>query len=390
MGTYIHLYLGRFQIDWGKNHGFYNHSNLFQKFDLGKVKDYGYEKPLKRDGYSRPLRNTICRLELLGYTMEKVKAEYNIAKKEFVENAPTFKQFYDIIKNVDISSVTGKWSDSAENKYIPQEIIDKFGYHEYRNGGSRPDYWDLETALDIFSPYAKLRLLAENPKNLDIPIVYPFGELVKSGWAARKDFLSELDQQQKFLIITEGSSDTKIIKTAISCLRKDYEDFFQFIDVDKGQHFDGTESLYKFCKRLVSIGILNRVIFLYDNDAAGISRYEDTKKLSLPKNIVAAKLPDIPAFRKFDTIGPSGERKENINGKAASIECYLDLSQSKPRVRWSSYIDSIGMYQGALEDKTTYTKKFLSLIHKDINYDYSKIETLLDHLYKICVNIGSH
>jgi len=67
-----------------------------------------------------------------------------------------------------------------------------------------------------------------------------------------------------------------------------------------------------------------------------VSKYEATRKLSLPKNMAAAKLLEIPILKKFDTIGPNGERKENINGKAASIECYLDLNypnkKSKPRL----------------------------------------------------------
>lgn len=364
MGTMIHLTLGCFQIDWGKNFGFQNHCALFQKSDLGTVPDYGYDEPLMMEGYSRSLRETVGRLELLGYTLEAVKQEYKVAQDEWGEvfkRPLSFKKLHELIKTVNIGAITGKWSDSSENKFVPKEIIDKLGHHEYISGGSRPDYWDLEILLEGFSPYAKLRLLAENPKNLDLPIIWPFGELAEN-WVGREEFLAELDQQQKFLIITEGSSDTKIIQTALSSHRKEYADFFQFIDVEKGHHFDGTESLYKFCKRLVSIGILNRVVFLYDNDAAGISRYEDTKKLSLPKNIVATKLPDVSAFKKFDTIGPSGERKEDINGKAASIECYLDLfhgkRKNKPRIRWSSYIDSIDQYQGALEDKTSYTKHF--------------------------------
>ena len=270
--------------------------------------------------------------------------------------------------------------------------MDKLKYHEYRDGGLRPDYWDLEVLLEGLSPYAKLRLLAENSENLDLPIIWPFGELVENGWAERDEFLAGLDQQQKFLVVTEGSSDSKIIHKARSLLKPEYVDFFKFIDMEDGYPFSGTGNLYRFCQGLVSIGILNQVVILYDNDAEEVSKFEVTKKLSLPKNMIAAKLPDIPALKKFDTVGPNGKRKEDINGKAASIECYLDLgykkTRSNPRVRWSSYVDSIDQYQGALENKKTYMKSFLNLRRKDLTYDYSKMEAVLKHTFDICVGMA--
>lgn len=392
MGTMIHLYLGGLQIDWGKNYGFMNHSSLFQKQDFGEVQDNGYEEPTFMEGYSRPLGKTIKRLELLGYTMDVVQKEYERNFEDFGnENILPFKEYSDIIKSIDVGKITGRWTENVTNTFIPTDVLVRYDPSFYFDSGKRPDYWDVETLLNCLSPYSKLRLLAENPCNLQLPIIWPFGELVDAGWTTQDAVTSELSQHTKFLIITEGSSDTKIIQTALSVLGEDYKDFFQFIDVEKGQHFDGTESLYKFCKRLVSIGVLNQVIFLFDNDAAGVNRYEDARKLSLPSNINVCKLPDIPDFEKFSTIGPDGETKQNINGRAASIECYLDLgynnTQRQPKVRWSSFIDSIGEYQGALENKNEYTRLFLSLTHKDPDYDYSKLEILLDHLFQTCVKM---
>jgi hypothetical protein len=391
MGTMIHLSLGHFQIDWGKNNSFYNHCALFQKADLGIVPDYGYEEPVMMEGCSRSLRDTVSRLELLGYTLEGVKREYNLVQNELGGLPLTFKNLCSLIKTVNVGEITGKWSDSSESKFIPKKIIDKVRYCEYRYAKHRPDYWDLDAILDDLSPYAKLRLLAENSSNLALHILWPFGELVENGWAKREEFLPNLSPQAKFLIVTEGSSDSKILQKAFSLLKPEYADFFRFIDMEEGYPFSGTGNLYKFCQGLVSIGILNQVVVLYDNDAEGVSKYDATKRLSLPSNMIAAKLPDIPALRKMNTVGPNGESREDINGRAASIECYLDLNfkrtQSKPRIRWSSYIDTVDRYQGALENKTSYMKSFLNLKRKDPIYDYSKIEAVLNHLYNICIEM---
>jgi len=85
------------------------------------------------------------------------------------------------------------------------------------------------------------------------------------------NFLGSLNQHQKLLIVTEGSSDSKIIQKALSILKPEYADFFRFIDMEEGYPFSGTRNLYRFCQGLVSIGILNRVVVLYDNDAEGVS-----------------------------------------------------------------------------------------------------------------------
>lgn len=398
MGTVIHLSLARLQIDWGKNEYYSNHRILFQEQDLNTVPDYGYEEAVIMEGYSRPLKKIIKRIELIGYTLEAVEREYLNSKDEWgdiIERPILFEEIVALVKKIKINDVTGKWSESQESKFIPNDILalilSKHSSSYNYGTGSRPDYWEIEMLLNGLSPYAKLRLLAENAENLELPVIWPFGDLVESGWADREDFMGKLDSQQKFLVVTEGSSDSKIIHHALHLLRSDYADFFTFIDMEEGYPFSGTGNLYKFCQGLVSIGILNKVIILYDNDAEGFSKYEATKKLALPNNMVVCKLPDIDALRAVDTVGPNGLSKDDINGRAASIECYLDLTPSSniPQsvVRWSTYIEIAGRYQGALENKTKYMRRFLDLRLREKGYDFSKIEFVLDEIYKAAISM---
>jgi len=394
MGTMIHLSLGRFQIDYGKNQFFENHSALFQKTDLGIVPDYGYEQPLMTEGYSRPLRHLVGRIELLGDTLASVRREHaeNLDEYQTRYRRPvSFRKLCELISKINISGVTGQWTESPECYFLPPEVSKLLPNDEYPTGGKRPDFWAIELLLQGFTANAKLRLLALNPNNLDLPVIWPFGELVESGWAQREEFESELGADRRFLIVTEGSSDAHILQKALGLLRPHYADFFQFIDMKEGYPFSGTGNLFNFAKGLVSIGILNRVVILYDNDAEGVRSYNNTKALALPPNMITAKLPDLSSLKKFDTVGPHGQRRENINGKAASIECYLDLAyqsnQDKPRVRWSSYLESVDRYQGALESKTSFTKIFLRLQDRNPSYDFTNIEAVLDHLYKLCVQM---
>lgn len=394
MGTLIHLTLGALEIDWGKNEFFANHKALFHESDLGLVPDYGYSPPITMEGYSRPLRNVLSRLELLGYNLDTVKVEYDTAQTEWGDSVKwpiSFKKILNLVKTINAREFTGDWSENNANKFVPTEILNRLGGEHNRHTGARPDYWDVGQLLQGFSAYSKLRLLAENPNNLDVPVLWPFGELVENGWDQRENFLGDLSIKHKFLIVTEGSSDSKILSKALSLLKPDYSDFMRFIDMEEGYPFSGTGNLYKFCQGLVSIGISNKVVILYDNDTEGVAKYEATKRLNIPSNMIILKLPDISELKKFDTIGPHGMRKKNINGKAASIECYLDLrfpaNVSTPRVRWSSYVESMDAYQGALENKTAYMKAFLNLRNKDKDYNFANIEKVLDHLYKACVKM---
>lgn len=201
----------------------------------------------------------------------------------------------------------------------------------------------------------------------------------------------KLSNEQQFLIVTEGSTDANIIRKALNILKPDIADFFRFVDMAEGYPFSGTGNLHNFCKGLISIGYANPTIILYDNDTEGTSKFLETKKLSLPQNMRVTKLPNLPDFEKFETIGAHGRSYENINGKGAAIECYLDLSccPQMPLIRWMSYDQKTDSYQGVLVHKEIYSKKFFELSCRTKSYDFSKLEVLLQHIILMCSDLAS-
>ena len=144
----------------------------------------------------------------------------------------------------------------------------------------------------------------------------------------------------------------------------------------------------------MKIDVQNQVIFLFDNDAEGLEAYRRVTNLSLPPNMRGVLLPDLEEFRSFPAQGPEGLRNSDINGKAAAIECYLDLKVGKyppAKVLWSSYKKSLKIYHGTLENKEFYTKEFLRRNSESItggSYNTSKIETVLDILYSECTSMA--
>ena len=90
--------------------------------------------------------------------------------------------------------------------------------------------------------------------------------------------------------------------------------------------------------------------------------YRKLQNLKLPPNMRGMVLPELDAFRNFPARGPEGVSACDINGRAAAIECYLDLNLKgypAAEVVWSNYKKDIDAWHGALEHKESYMRHFL-------------------------------
>jgi hypothetical protein len=177
-------------------------------------------------------------------------------------------------------------------------------------------------------------------------------------------------------------------------LRPGISDFFRFIDVSESHPFSGTGNLVKFAEGLAKIDVQNQVLFLFDNDAEGVAAQQRLSRLRLPSNMRGTMLPEIEDLRAFPAEGPEGLRMANINRRAAAIECYLDLnvdSHGAAKIIWTNYKKEIEVYQGALEHKELYVRKFLKQTAGTIangSYDTSKLEAVLDLIVAECTAIA--
>ena len=113
---------------------------------------------------------------------------------------------------------------------------------------------------------------------------------------------------------------------------------------------------------------------------------EAIKRFRLPSNMRALCLPELDEFRDFPARGPDGVTNSDINGRAAAIECYLDLSlpnHGPATVVWTNYKEKREVYQGSLEFKDTYTRAFLNQTAESLRtgtYDVRKLQYVLDAL----------
>ena len=144
----------------------------------------------------------------------------------------------------------------------------------------------------------------------------------------------------------------------------------------------------------MAIDVQNNILFLLDNDAEGVDACVRIKRLGLPANMRVTCLPELAEFEGFPCRGPNGIQPSDINRRAAAIECYLDLvapGQAAAEVRWTNFKANSGVYQGALQNKESYTKFFLNQTKEkltDGSYDSTKISQVLDRIFSVCCDIA--
>jgi hypothetical protein len=418
----ITLDVGGLAIDGAKNSRGNDHGMLFQEQDRKRVHcdqvDYEYceqhdEDPAPMElAFTRPLRDVVPRLELLGFTLDQARREYADRVEAWREekfgegedatasepNGMGFDEFCAFATEYPLLHLDDNYV-SVSDAIGEEQIRGRFKDETVRNRIPLPVAYDdtawsersyFGTLINILHPYSVLRILALSEANLNADVVWQYGPLVDNGWADARAFVAGARRTQTFLVATEGSSDVHILKHAFALLRPEIADFFRFIDVSERHPFSGVGSLVKFAEGLAKIDVQNQMIFLFDNDAEGLDAFERVLGMKLPPNMHAMMLPELEQFRAFPARGPDGVNRADINRRAAAIECYLDLTLdgcSPAQVTWTNYKDGLGVYHGSLDCKERYTRKFLSQNASSVaagSYDVSKLRVVLDALIREC------
>jgi hypothetical protein len=416
MGTTIELTVGNVSLAYAKNHMGADYGVLFQDGDESRHQsnsiNYEYyeehpdEKYLAESeaAFVRSLSRVIPRISLLGHTLDGARAEYLAVLNDAAEisddndksePAPlTFEEFCSLACLFPLSSLASEYIDfdTEERAKIAQgrfsahaELFDRIPWTE-----NSDMYWSessyLAAKMCILSPPSMLQIFNLNPENAQTEVMWQFGPIVNAGWVNRQSFQPGARREQRILVATEGASDVRILRHALNLLRPDVADFFCFIDENERHHFWGTGKLVNFAEGLQRIDVQNQILFLLDNDVAGVEAHNKLKKLNLPSNMRSVVLPNLDEFRNFPARGPHGISNSDINGKAAAIECYLDLALpngQQAQVIWSNYREDLDAWHGVLEHKNNYVDCFMKQGIESIKnggYNASKLARLLDAL----------
>ncbi len=279
MGTAITLEVGGIDLTYSKNHIGIDHGSLFQKSDRKPIRsdqiDYAYFEAEREDptpmemAFIRPLRDVVPRLELLGFTLDRVRREYESVTEDWQErlrsssdedtervvDLMSFTEFRDLATAYPLESLDSSFLDSSDEESV-QRSHGRFSMVEVDRipnylAHANPAYSERSFfvgLIDILHPYSVIRLLAEAAANENARVIWQYGPLVEAGWADVEEFTPEARRGETFLIATEGSSDVHILKRALTLLRPGIADFFRFIDVAESHPFSGTGNLAKLRK----------------------------------------------------------------------------------------------------------------------------------------------
>lgn len=421
MGTYISLDVGAIEIAWSKNHPGLDHSCLFHETDRVEIQhDWSGEDDCQM-GFRSTVAAVLPRIELLGHTLDRARREYETAitinsreRLEYAEAvgepAPStdylaFDEILTIAKSIPAKGLSKEIDEKNQEpkRVLASGLVSRLPWYsveDYRGRSFEIDTvfsesTSAEYVLGGFDPYTIIRLLAENPANLDCPVTWDYGPLVSGGYAREEEFAINRRDRDCFLIVTEGGSDAVILRRAIELLRPQVRDFFRYIDMEEGYPFSGTGQLHKFIQGLVAMRVPLNVVAVYDNDAEGFAAFQKTSSLKLLPSYRVCILPELAALSSFPTMGPTGASLADINRRAASLECYLDLNRRglpEVQVQWGGFNESAGSYQGSLRGKTQFMNDFLGYrggADRRGDYDFAKLEKVLDVVLGACVDIAS-
>jgi hypothetical protein len=167
------------------------------------------------------------------------------------------------------------------------------------------------------------------------------------------------------LVLTEGRFDAFVLSKSLELLFPHLRDYYSFMDFDNYDPEGGAAALVKQVKAFAGAGVVNRMVAIFDNDAASHDSVRSLKQLKLPTNIKVMHLPELEFLRNYPTLGPAGESTMDVNGLAGNIEMYLGkdvltspMSNQPVRVQWKGFVAGVGKYHGEILDKSSVQERF--------------------------------
>jgi HEPN/Toprim N-terminal domain 1 len=346
------------------------------------------------------------RLDALGIGMAAVDKEFDERIDEKLQSLSTVRasvgsdelenEIQNEIQLLENLTVAG-WVDLVRMALKPddRDIVEK-----------RRDPKSLTSLLDIWERsdsrvLLRVVLLACEPEE---EITLDLTDLITGGWMdepsdpqrAAMDALGyALANGSPPVVITEGSTDARILQSAIRIRYPHLESFIKFFDFTtdaEGSAAAGVRTLKSF----VAAGISNRVVLLLDNDSAAKDAVRGLRSVELPDHYSVMHYPDLDLARDYPTLGPNGLSNMDVNGLAGSIELYLgedvlrDSAGALAPVQWRSYIEGVKAYQGEVMHKVTLQKRFEDKVRRAraddgsaiAGQDWSGLEAIIEELLK--------
>lgn len=418
MSEHSTLYINDYEIDTFRNSIGWA-CELFTENDfIETVRSYEEgEEPTPAYQYVTTAASLIDRLEILGFTLKRVRRVFEESKIQIIEGAKereskgyfreenpwefppyaaskslitfystyTFEYWIELIKKILTRKIRRIWGfdfDKKRQARIKKENPHLYHILEYKD--------NFEFGFPTFDPLCLYRGMLEAVKP-NTSVTLDFTNLV--GFVEPYNYMCE---PPKTIILTEGSSDKRILEESLQILYPHLFDYFSFIDFDLANMPGSTGHLLNIVKAFVATGVERKTVALFDNDTAGLDALRQLANVPLPENMRAIPLPDLVFAKKYPTIGPQGQIDININGLACSIELYLgknilvDENKNFLPVQWGGYMQGAKKYQGEIINKAIIQDKYLKFLSKvkanptlSRKHDWSGMRSIFQTIFNV-------
>lgn len=325
--------------------------------------------------YSCETRKVIDRLDVMGFTLRRAHEDFEALRKSKIEEFDSwaedgeelawFQDEWEFLKGLTFDDYASGLREVMTQRLQPFPLgnpnsEDRSPIIKYILGEND------ERLLGYFcSDIRSLLRLACELVAPDTHVVQDITELVSGGYYGdsepvcanlTRSLTAGHPENSLRIILTEGSTDSRLLRDALDLLYPHLSAYYSFLDFDSSRSQGGAGHLVSIVKAFAGAGITNRVIALFDNDTAAHEATRSLDTIPLPPNIAVLHYPDLEMLRHYPTQGPAGLSHLDVNGLAASIELYLGadvLSQNGTLVpiQWRGYSEALEKYQGEVMRK---------------------------------------
>jgi len=144
--------------------------------------------------------------------------------------------------------------------------------------------------------------------------------------SAIQPFLNSATRYAPVIVLTEGRTDVEVLSGACALLFPELTEYVRFFDFAVRPE-GGATMLTTLVRSFAASHIVNRVVAVYDNDAAGRAEYDKLVASATPANIRVIHYPSLEAHREYPT---TEGHPIDAGGFGASIELYLGTDVLAP------------------------------------------------------------
>lgn len=171
--------------------------------------------------FTRPLKDIVPRLELLGFNLERVRREYEFVAQDWLEerrslqedddeptpelmNFDEFREFASAhpLAELDDTFISG-FDEASERKILGRFIgfqLERIPLYQSYDIQAYSERSFFTALVDILHPYSLLRLFAEAKANKEASVDWQYGPLVQAGWATESEFMPNARRTETFLM----------------------------------------------------------------------------------------------------------------------------------------------------------------------------------------------